>query len=283
VDVDDDEPPPVNGHPGRAEPKPVRSRGGTREPAAADLSPAGRRPWSRRPRHHPQLSPWRAPPRRRCRPQRTPAAAAARARAPLSGPGRPTRETRAPRWANSWACSIPTYPPPTTTRDSGSSASSIGGRHQPADVMEAGQLRAGRPRAGGHQVGAGAQRLPVDGQGGLVDEAGVAPADLEAVGVGDVSVLRMAQPRISSSFCPTRAPRSTPSALVGAPANGLATAACRAPAAANSVLDGTQPTFTHVPPSVPRSTSSTVAPACRAVIAAAIAAPPGPTTAKSTS
>ena len=58
-------------------------------------------------------------------------------------------------------------------------------------------------------------------------------------------------------------------------------AACRAAAAASSALDGTQPVFTQVPPVVPRSIITTDAPASRAVIAAANAAPPEPMIARS--
>jgi hypothetical protein len=45
------------------------------------------------------------------------------------------------------------------------------------------------------------------------------------------------------------------------------------------ILDGTQPTFTQVPPMVPRSISVTRAPCSTALSAAAIAAPPLPMTA----
>lgn len=41
------------------------------------------------------------------------------------GARHPTTLTLAPRWAKSWACSIPTYPPPITTIDGGTSSSSI--------------------------------------------------------------------------------------------------------------------------------------------------------------
>src|SRR5699024_10879999 len=88
---------------------------------------------------------------------------------------------------------------------------------------------------------------------------------------------------ISWSFCPTSDPRSTPAAEVGTPGNGLVRAACRVPAAANSVLDGTQPMFTQVPPRVSRSITNTSLPARRAVMAAAMPAPPEPTTTRSTS
>jgi len=46
-------------------------------------------------------------------------------------------------------------------------------------------------------------------------------------------------------------------------------------------LDGTQPTFTHVPPIVVRSTITTLAPRSRARIAAANAPAPDPITIRS--
>jgi hypothetical protein len=46
-------------------------------------------------------------------------------------------------------------------------------------------------------------------------------------------------------------------------------------------LDGTQPVFTHVPPTVPRPIITTDAPASRAVIAAANPALPDPMIARS--
>lgn len=87
----------------------------------------------------------------------------------------------------------------------------------------------------------------------------------------------------SSSFCCTSAPRSTAPAEVAAPGNGFVSAAWRVCAAARRVLEGTQPTFTQVPPSVPDSMATTLAPSSRAWIAADIAAPPVPTTARSNS
>lgn len=59
-------------------------------------------------------------------------------------------------------------------------------------------------------------------------------------------------------------------------------AVCRASAAVISALDGTQPVFTHVPPTRPRSIITTDLPIPRARIAAAKAAPPEPITARST-
>jgi hypothetical protein len=50
---------------------------------------------------------------------------------------------------------------------------------------------------------------------------------------------------------------------------------------ASKVLDGTQPTFTHVPPTVLRSTMTTRAPRRRASMAAPKAAPPEPMIARS--
>src|SRR5260370_35540810 len=50
-----------------------------------------------------------------------------------------------------------------------------------------------------------------------------------------------------------------------------------------SVFDGTQPTFTHVPPRVPASMMAALKPRSAARIAAAKAAEPPPTIAKSSS
>ncbi|SHW73645.1 Uncharacterised protein [Mycobacteroides abscessus subsp. abscessus] len=55
----------------------------------------------------------------------------------------------------------------------------------------------------------------------------------------------------------------------------------RASAAASSALDGTQPTFTHVPPVVERSIITTLRPRVVAAMAAANAAPPEPMIARS--
>ncbi len=74
---------------------------------------------------------------------------------------------------------------------------------------------------------------------------------------------------------------STGPACVAIPGNGWLAAPCRAAAAASSALDGTHPVLTHVPPTVPRSTITTDAPASLAVIAAANAAPPEPMIARS--
>jgi hypothetical protein len=74
---------------------------------------------------------------------------------------------------------------------------------------------------------------------------------------------------------------STGPACVARPGNRWLAASCRAAAAASSALDGTHPVFTHVPPIVPRSIITTEAPASRAVIAAANAAPPDPVMARS--
>src|SRR5712691_2752993 len=74
---------------------------------------------------------------------------------------------------------------------------------------------------------------------------------------------------------------STGPARVTIPGNGWSAASWRAAAAASSALDGTHPVFTHVPPTVPRSIISTEAPASRAVMAAANAAPPDPMIARS--
>ena len=74
---------------------------------------------------------------------------------------------------------------------------------------------------------------------------------------------------------------STGPACVARPGNRWLAASCRAAAAASSALDGTHPVSTHVPPIVPRSIITTDAPASRAVIAAANAAPPDPVMARS--
>src|SRR5690625_707022 len=76
---------------------------------------------------------------------------------------------------------------------------------------------------------------------------------------------------------------STGSAVVAIPGNRVAasTATCRAPAAAMSAFDGTQPVFTQVPPSVPRSIITTDFPSVLARIAAANAPPPDPMMARS--
>ncbi len=78
--------------------------------------------------------------------------------------------------------------------------------------------------AGSHHVSGGDQRLAVDVQGALVDEAGVPVADREVVGVGDVAYLVRRSRSISSCFCAMSAGRSTPSALVGTIGNGLVSA-----------------------------------------------------------
>src|SRR5215469_4652793 len=74
---------------------------------------------------------------------------------------------------------------------------------------------------------------------------------------------------------------STGPACVAIPGKRWLAASCRAAAAASSALDGTHPVFTHVPPIVPRSIIATDAPASRAVIAVANAAPPDPMIARS--
>lgn len=129
------------------------------------------------------------------------------------------------------------------------------------------------------QVRSGAERLAVDGEGVLVQEARLPGADFEAVGVRDVGVLRLAQLPDRCVLLPDEGAQVDP---VGAPLKCPVRARWRAPAAASNVFDGTHPTFTHVPPSTPCSMSTTVTPAWRAVIAAAVAAPPDPITARST-
>ena len=75
---------------------------------------------------------------------------------------------------------------------------------------------------------------------------------------------------------------STGPAVVAIPGNRAVSAAvCRASAAAIRAFDGTQPVLTHVPPKMPRSIMTTDLPSAVARIAAAIAAPPEPMTARS--
>ena len=156
------------------------------------------------------------------------------------------------------------------------------GRGQPVAVVQAGQGRAGRFRAGRDQVGASRQRRPVDGERVGPGEPGVPGSDVEPVGIGDGGVLALAQPADQLVLLFDQPGQIHLQHRGRAPENGLASAPCRAPAAASSVLDGTQPTFTQVPPRVACSMSVTVRPACRAAMAAAIAAPPEPMTARST-
>jgi hypothetical protein len=75
---------------------------------------------------------------------------------------------------------------------------------------------------------------------------------------------------------------STAPALVAIPGNRCASATWRALAAASSAFDGTQPVFTQVPPTVPRSIITTERPLPRAAIAAANPAAPDPMMARST-
>ena len=80
--------------------------------------------------------------------------------------------------------------------------------------------------------------------------------------------------------CASSAARSITGGLVVIPAsNGLSRRRCATCAARIMILEGTQPTLTQVPPSVPRSISVTRAPCSTAFSAAAIAAPPLPMTA----
>ena len=68
-----------------------------------------------------------------------------------------------------------------------------GGGRQPVHRVETDHLRDGGGGTGGDQIGPGPQRLAVDGQGVPVQEAGLAWADLEAVGSGHIGVLRITQ------------------------------------------------------------------------------------------
>ena len=89
-------------------------------------------------------------------------------------------------------------------------------------------------------------------------------------------------PATSSAVPATSADQSTGGAQGSTPGNRPEAAApCTASAARIIALDGTQPTFTQVPPIVPWPTSATRKPASAAVIEAENPAEPAPTTIRS--
>ncbi|SKY39067.1 Uncharacterised protein [Mycobacteroides abscessus subsp. abscessus] len=86
----------------------------------------------------------------------------------------------------------------------------------------------------------------------------------------------------SASLPAIRPGKSSGTAAAPRPGNrSAAAAAWRASAAASNVFDGTHPTFTQVPPTVSRSIITTDLPWPTAAIAAANAAEPDPTIARS--
>ena len=173
-----------------------------------------------------------------------------------------------PSRANSCACSRPTKPPPITTSDAGSSVSSIAvvdGGNQPAQAQGL-PARAGLG-AGGDEIRLRAHRSSIHEQGSRVCER------CSARGCQTRRQRRCRRTLVwrsiptRSSFCSMSALRSTIPAELGAPENGFVRAGAGC-AAARSVLDGTQPTFTQVPPRVPDSMATTLAPPRGAWIAA---------------
>lgn len=122
---------------------------------------------------------------------------------------------------------------------------------------------------------------PVDVQGVLVGEAGVAVADGELVGVGDGLVLLLAQRVDELLLLGDERGQVDPGGAGRRGGERVGGGGVAVPEAASSRLDGTHPTLRQVPPRTLCSTSSTVLPRSRASMPAAIAAPPVPMTIRS--